>query len=253
MKTLSSFCLMMVVALSAAASTECDRLAFYDTGDLRLSFERDLISHAWKSQMLGSAATLYFQEDGSLIVVPEETSRVLSYLWDIGIQDGQALLQIVQPDGKLVFGAAPTCSGLCVSQGGKCVMMFTSEGSELSIEHQNFLRSQLIGTWTYAPHLSNKRKISSEFTLTLGGEGAFTIASGPDSYHSAQEGVWQLTPDGEYLILFTRMEGNAGIYFAAEYIAIRSVDFEDLVIDSAQMPRLLDQSKKKQPLFLSKS
>jgi len=253
MKTLSSLCLMLAVVLSLDAAPECERLSYYDTGDLRMSFQRDLVSHVWTSNVLGAAATLYFQEDGSLIVVPESTSRIESYLWDVAIQDGQAMLQIIQPDGKLIFGTAPTCSGLCISQAGKCVMMFAGEAEDLSVEHELFLETQLSGTWKYTSGRVNKRSMPLEFTLTLNADGTFTMASGPDSYHSLREGVWQVTPDGEYLILFTSMDGNSGPYYAAEYIPIRSVDFEDLVIGSGQIPKFLDQNNRKHALFLSKS
>jgi hypothetical protein len=67
------------------------------------------------------------------------------------------------------------------------------------------------------------------------------------------EGTWQLAPDGEYLVIFTKQYGKEQIKYIPESLAILSIDYEDLVLDSQRMPRILEKGSMKESLYLSKT
>jgi hypothetical protein len=253
MKTLFSVYLIVAITGAAIAEPACDRLTHYNSNDLQESFEHDLFSNVWSTTALGPEATLYFQEDGTMLAMPSANASVAQYSWNIEIYEGQAHLYLATSHGMKMFTLAPTCSGLCVSDGGKCMMMSVSTQKKISAERLKFIRSQISGTWKYEPSRKAARKGPAGFTLTLGKDGTFAISTGPDSYHSVLEGTWQLAPDGEYLVIFTKQYGKEQIKYIPESLAILSIDYEDLVLDSQRMPRILEKGSMKESLYLSKT
>jgi hypothetical protein len=253
MKTLFSFCLILAVIGTIGASPACERLAHYDAQNLQKSFMQDLVSNVWNTTVLGDEATLYFAPDGSLLAIPSLDSRVEEFHWSVEVHEGQGLLYIVKPTDLRVFSLAPTCSGLCVSEGGSCSMMTVDSDHSISEERYNFVRSQLFGTWKYAPSRKDARTGPDAFSLTLKNDGTFLLATGPDDYHSSMEGSWELAPDGTYLIISTRHDRGGQEFYVPESLTIQSIDYEDLVIDSETLPQILEKSTMKQPLYLSKS
>lgn len=251
MKALSTLCLSLIAA-ALLAGPRCERLSFYDTGSLMRNIDKDLTSHVWTTGMLGKASKMYFQEDGSALVLPDGTSDVEIYTWDLESCSGQVYLRIFSRAGDEAFLVSPTCSGLCVSAEGKCAELLLTTDDEVSMERAEFLRLQLTGTWAFDPDRAGKRRGAMPFSLNLQADGTFVLNMGPDHYHTMQDGIWQVAPDGAYLILFTRVVDQGGVRFVAETVSIRSMDFEDLVVEGQGLPRVLKSCGGKQPLYLTK-
>jgi hypothetical protein len=130
-------------------------------------------------------------------------------------------------------------------------MMIVTSG--VSVERYNFVRSQISGTWKYEPSRKDARNGPDAFSLTFNTDGTFSLAHGPDNYHSALEGSWELAPDGTYVIISTRHDRGGREYDIPESLAIQSIDYEDLVIESKSLPQILEKCTMKHPLYLSKS
>lgn len=251
MKTL--YAIIMIVGLSAnlSASPKCDRLELYDFSNLKYSFERDLLSSVWRSSLLGSSSTLYFQEDGLVIAVPVNQERVRTYLWSLKIEDDQTILSLLSPDMEKKYAIAPTCNGISASAGGKLSLLTVMEANVISESNREFMHTQLAGTWDYQARKS-KKSPASDFSLSLHLDGTFEISTGPDSFHTSNHGFWQLSPDAHYLILHTRVLSDTSEHFVAEYLDLKSVDFEDMVIGAQVLPRVLSAYRGKDLLYFGK-
>jgi hypothetical protein len=211
------------------------------------SFECDLRSNAWKTNLLGVASTLYFQEDGILIAIPEGLQDVQTFMWSLSTDVCRTLLSICDHQFSRSYIIAPTCSGISATANGKSASMIPEITECLSVQRLDFLRKQLTGVWNYQAS-KTKKGYPAQLNLSLADDGSFSIAAGPDQFHSIQQGMWQVSPDGQFLVLYSLIEGS----YEAEAINLRSVDFEDMVIDAESLPRSLEPYKSKRPLFLSK-
>lgn len=252
MKTYSSIVFALFLAVSVSAEPKCERLEFYDLGNLQASFEQDLTSNVWRSGILGTQSTLYFGPDGMILAIPDDGSRAENYTWSVIVEDDKALLHVYSHEGAQKYSLAPTCSGLSVNGRGKAMTMEVGNKKQISDATMRFMESRLAGTWEYLPEKGAGPKNARSFTLILNEDGTFKLAQWPDTYHSQKDGIWQLSPDGEYLILFTRMYLNGKERYVAESIQLFSLDFEDLVINGQKLPGSISENTNKQPLYLSK-
>ena len=252
MKTLASLVIALSLALSLSADPKCERLAFYDMANLKASFEKDLVSNIWRTNLLGSLSTLYFQDDGLVIVIPAALQKVQTYMWSVEVADGRALLAFFGPSTAKEFMIAPTCSGISATGQGKSTSLLVSAETQMSEAQQDFLRAQLLGFWHYRIEKSRKA-YPAQFSLSLLNDGTFRMKTGPDHYHSTYDGVWQMSTDGQYLILYTRVLIGQKEHYVPESISLKSVDFEDMVIDAKSLPRALEAYRGKDQLYLSKA
>ena len=254
MKTLTSISIILgFVALTAGSvHAKCERLELYDLSNLQASMEQDLMSNAWRSNLLGTPSNLYFQEDGLLVAIPEGSGKITTYIWSLHAIHGSARLSLMTPEMDMAFWIAPTCNGLSASSDEKSVQMFISSEEQFSDARHNFLKRQLSGIWHYRNDKSTKSH-KAGFSISLHDDGTFSLKTSPDKYHSTNEGVWQITADGQYLILSTYGFVGQKKQYISEAIAVRSVDFEDMVIDARTLPRALEAYEGRQPLYVSKA
>jgi hypothetical protein len=253
MKTFSSIFVVFFLSISLFAAQRCERLEFYDMDHLQTSFEQDLLSNIWRTNLLGNMSNLYFQDDGLVIAVPVGSEAVESYLWSlVTTVEGQTTLSLYNPTVEKTFVISPTCNGISATAHGRSTQILISSVERLSAMQLDFMRLQLTGTWYYDP-LSSEKTIAAGFSITLNANGTCMLQMGPDSYHSICEGVWRLSQDGRYLILYSEMYVGQEKKYIAESINLYSVDFEDMVIDAAMLPRALQQYQSKQMLYLIKA
>jgi len=252
MKTFTSILFVLSLSFSAFAGARCERLESYDMTNLRASFEQDLLTHVWRTSVLGDVSNLYFQDDGIVLVVSTGSEAVDSYLWSVTDDKGQNVLAFYSPAGNKEFSIAPTCNGISAAAHGKSTPLAISTDEMLSIKQLDFLRLQLAGTW-YAETSRSRGVNSVPFSIALNQDGTFTMTNGPDTYHARQEGIWQLSQDGQFLILHTPQYIGDEKKYVAESIRLRSVDFEDMVIDAEILPRELKQYSGKQLIYLTKA
>lgn len=252
MKTLSSILVILSLTVSLFAAPRCERLEFYDMDNLHASFENDLLSNVWQTNILGSMSNLYFEDDGLVTAVPVGTERVESYMWSLVTNQGTASLSLFSPTTEKEFIISPTCNGLSAMSHGKSTPMLISAEVRMTDTELEFVRAQLTGTWHYHAQESETTH-PAQSSMTLSNDGTFNLRTGPDSYHSVHEGVWQISQDGRYLILYTQMYIGQERKYVAESIRLKSFDFEDMVIDAQSLPRALQQYSGKQVLYLEKA
>lgn len=251
MKTLSTILFISSFALSISASPKCERLELYDFANLRESFEHDLMSGVWRTNLLGITSTLYFQADGMVISIPVNQERVETYLWSVNVEEDQAILSLLGPDTDRKFFIAPTCSGISAVAGGRATQMTALDVKLLTEAERGFIQIQLAGTWDCNIRKSHRAK-ASDFSISLHQDGSFAIQTNPDPFHSSHDGLWQLSPDGQYLILHLRVLIGSHAHFVTEYLNLKSVDFEDMVIGAEILPRVLNAHHGKDLLYLEK-
>jgi hypothetical protein len=252
MKSLTTTLILTSFVVSLFATSRCERLADYDMGNLHYSFTRDLLSHVWKTGMLGEMSSLYFQEDGLVLAKPVGTERVDSYLWSLAVNAGEASLTVFSPTEEKKFVISPTCNGISAALHGKSTPMLISDDVLIQEVELDFLSTQLTGTWQYRTERSGKTAPSG-FSMSLKSDGTFRLNTGPDIYHNVQDGVWQISPDGQYLILSTQMYVGENLKYVAETLRLKSVDFEDMVIDAEHLPRFLQEYSGKRLLYLARA
>lgn len=252
MKAFSLTFLTLTIITSLAASPRCARLDLYDIRDLRASIEKDLISNVWKSAILGAESTMYFKDDGLVITVATSGHLMHTYLWSVTLQDNLAVLTVSDPGSRAEFIVAPTCNGISAQREGKLHSLQLSEDVQITPEQHAFLRSQLPGRWHYRSNATRKA-YPAGFTISLIKDGSFKMMSAPDTYHSAVHGIWHLSPDGKFLILYTEVNTEDSRKFVPEVIRLKSVDFEDMVIGGENLPRALQPYDGQREIFLSKA
>ena len=202
--------------------------------------------------MLGTMSTLYFQEDGLVIVIPATLEKVETYLWSLIVDRGHALLSFFSPTHEKAFLIAPTCSGITALSNGRNISMNITSVPEITDFQQKFMQTQLTGTWHYEIDKSSNSN-AAPFSLSLNADGTFVLGTGPDKYHTEHEGIWLISPDGQYLILNTHVYSDQKENYVAEVISLKSVDFEDMVIEAQSLPRALEIYRGKDMLYLSKA
>ena len=252
MKTFTSIAILLSFATIVSASPKCERLAFYDMTNLQASFERDLVSNIWNTNLLGAASTVYFTSDGNVTVISPTWKKIETYTWSLCVENGRAMLSLKNDSERKDFVISPTCGGLSVSANGKSASMLVNEEVRVSDADVSFLEKQLTGIWNYRVDLT-KKGYPAQFALFLRKDGTFILKIGPDKFHSVQQGMWQVTADGRYLVLNTKQYIHGEPQFVAEAINLKSVDFEDMVINAKNLPRALGAYQGKQPLYLSKA
>lgn len=253
MKTLFNLVILSALTGSLLASPKCERLAIYDRGNVLSNMTYDLTSQVWKSDILGTSATLYFNSDGVLMALPDAPGgRITSYLWSVSSTCcSAAMLTIGDASAESYFILSPTCSGIATMDDiGRQSALVQAHG-QLTQVQLVFLRDQLQGTWHYSGAKSRKGHPSA-FALCLNADGSFQLKMAPDMFHTAQTGIWQLSPDGQYLLLYTQLYLGDRKRYVAEAINLRSADYEDMVIDARSLPRVLREHAGKQALYLSK-
>ncbi len=255
MKAITGIFCALFLSLALTAGGTCDRLALYDNGNLQLSYEQDLTTHVWRSGLLGSMSTLYFRDDGLVLVISDNASRAETYTWDVQVDDGRPMLRFFSRNGEKQYCVSPVCSGLSVSIDGKGRTMLFSEEDAINDSKVRMMQSMLTGTWKYQPAPREKNSMSPltlPFSLSLLTDGTFVLAMEPDTEHSTCQGVWQVSADGDYLVLYMQSYRNGKMEYIPETMPLRSFDFEDLVVAAGPLPRALSAWRGSQPLYLSK-
>lgn len=222
---------------------KCERLITYSGKYIADSIADDLESSLWSSDLLGDKATLFFFEQGvaESIQVSGDEPHIKVMSWNVHMCDGQAILTLSAPDGSSrSFLIDPTCDGFAVRDAfGRRPHYLNQEA--YGSGQQTLTRNQIIGTWRTED--SNARKMR-EMSWNFDKDGTFSIAVAPDMYHAVHQGVWDISNDGQYLILYFMHADNPESVYTAELIAIKSVDFEDMIIDGSTLPAIIGDTQK---------
>lgn len=219
---------------------KCDRLIFYDRGIVKESIEADLTDGTWTTDLLGNPGSMYFHADGSVETFRKDKNKktvVQIDTWEIQVYDGQTILKLTAPDGTTrALRINPTCDGFAAIDGFGGATDLYKQGNYNALLHQQTKR-QLIGNWSAVAQsdLNIHRAIQWHFNE----DGTFEFAVAPDLYHSAHHGIWDLSPNGEYIMLYFTNRDDPEAVFVTELLRVRSVDFEDLVLDAKLLPRPL--------------
>lgn len=232
---------------------KCDRLVSYDFGIVKESVEADLINGTWTTDLMGNPSSMYFHADGSVETFRKGKKKdfVQIATWDVRMVAGEVILNLTARDGAVrTLRINPTCEGFAAMDAfGAATDLYKVEDYNPYVHHQ--IKRQITGDWstTAQSDLNAARTIQWHFAA----DGTFELAVGPDLYHSAHQGVWDVAPTGDYIILyFTRRENPESVY-ATELLKLRSVDYEDLVLDASFMPRMLAEFANGKTLHFEKS
>lgn len=220
---------VLSIAVSSSAVAECTRQTEYPLKYITDSIKKDLISAAWTTDVLGVEADVFFHADGlaESIHTSGRTAEVQFLQWDVTMVDGGAILAISAPDGtSKSLLISPTCEGFVASDafGVKTHILMYARETSARLE---MTRSQMAGVWKSIRKSTGTRDVQ----WGLKCDGTFTLAVAPDMYHAAHQGVWDITSDGQYLLLYFTRDANPESVYATEIARIKSVDFEDLLLD----------------------
>jgi len=235
-----------------ATAIQCERLeefgAVYDVSRVA----DDLVSGSWDVRVSGAYGTMYFREDGSAdhINTYLDGKQIATCAWSVTIERGEVIANLTYPDGKSEkFALTPTCDGYAVRNiyGKNGTMWKITEQDERMLEQS---RLQITGHWESAG--SSKRDRQSAMVWEFDRNGKFRMAMAPDYTHSIMEGIWDLTPDGNNVMLFFTATGAPEAVYAREILKIHGLDFEDLVLAGDTFERLISKTSSASAMHFEK-
>ena len=163
----------------------------------------------------------------------------------------QAVVGVLFPDGReREFQLVPTCDGFAVVDSkGKIGTLnkLTSRNEETLLR----AKQQLVGEWSSIT-LKRKKNRARTMIWSFNEDGKFALAISPDFTHTILAGIWDLTPDGEHVLLFFTAYDKPETVYAREVLDIRGLDYEDLVIQGDTFVKFLDYKPKDTTLYFQK-
>ncbi|MDX1408426.1 MAG: hypothetical protein R3330_09845 [Saprospiraceae bacterium] len=257
MKRLAKNAMALLFCTAAFATgtlaEKCDRLVSYDLGIVKESVEADLINGTWTTDLNGNPSSMYFHADGSVETFRKDRKKDIVEVatWEVRMESGEMILTLTAPDGtSRSMRINPTCEGFAAMDAfGSAVDLYKVNDYNQYVHHQ--IKRQITGEWSAMAQsdLNVARNIHWDFAA----DGTFELAVGPDAYHSTHQGVWDVAPTGEYIILYFTNRDNPESVYAMELLKVRSVDFEDLVLDGKFMPRMLAEFANGKTMHFEKS
>ena len=245
--------LSLLVFSTIATANTCDRLMDYEYGFVKSSIESDLVDGLWSANFASEPGTMFFYEDGLVEVVNHKSSELPYglFYWDVQLSDKQPVLNISGLDGTIhKLRLYPTCDGFVVMDRCGSTSQLIKLQEEPTLQY-NQTKRQLSGTWSIIT--PGDYDIGREIVWTFNDDGTFTLAVAPDLYHASHRGVWDVTPSGEHIILYFAHQKSPETVYAAELLKVKSVDFEDLLLDGSTMPRMLDEFEANRTLHFEKN
>jgi hypothetical protein len=245
MKTfLFSAIVLASLAMTSSVLAECSR----STADYLKynpdSIAEDLIGSAWTTDVLGADAEVFFHQDGILEYIQTDTkSPKLEFMqWEVRIVDGTAVLSVSANNGSSrSLLIRPICEGFTASNAfgieTEILMQAKQRSGKLDLT-----RDKMTGVWKSSAKRSTGMR---DLKWDLKSDGTFTLAVAPDMYHATHQGVWDITSDGQYLLLYFTRDNNPENVYTREIVRIKSVDFEDLVLDVHDLPMIFDNGLSK--------
>ena len=244
--------LLLVISVIELHATRCDRLEWFDLSFSESTVKDDLTSGTWEVSVGHTFGKMYFFEDGraDLVNAYYDGDEVETFTWRVEMKSHAALLVVGFPDGKTRnFRLVPTCDGFAVTTdtGVRGGIEKIIEGSSARLDH---LRMKLKGEWTSVAR--NKRDRSRIIKWQFHENGEFRFAVSPDFTHSVLKGIWDITPDGEHVMLFFTLHENPETVYATELLDVRGLDFEDMILTGDTFSQFVDYRKKDMRVFFQK-
>ena len=230
--------IMSFAFISGTMGEKCERLEMYDLDIVCSNIEADLVSGIWKTDLMGLENTMYFQEDGLVEIIGTHFSgeEISIEAWNVQMMDSHTVLTLTSELGVIrSIKLYPTCDGFAVhaADGSNGIMTKNERNNRALIERA---RNQMEGVWEVMTERMLER--SSSLIWEFKSDGMFALNIGPDLYHNGYQGVWDITADGQHVILyFTRAQSPNEVY-AEEIIKIHDVDYEDLVLSGETLALL---------------
>ncbi len=230
--------IMSIAFISGAIGEKCERLEMYDLNISYTNIEADLVTGIWKVSLMGVESTLYFQEDGMVEIITADCTgeKITFEVWNVQMKDSHAVLTLTSETGVVrSMKLYPTCDGFALraSDGSTGIMTKNERKNRVHIDRA---RKQMEGVWEIIA--ASIPEQNSGLIWDFKHDGTFTLNIGPDLYHNGYQGIWDIAPDGEHVLLFfTRAEGPEEVY-AKELVKIHNVDYEDLVLSGEALAKL---------------
>jgi hypothetical protein len=230
--------IMSFAFLSGTIGEKCERLEMYDLYLTSTSIEADLVSGIWKTNLTGPESIMFFQEDGLVEIISTFSSgdKISIESWHVQMMDSHSVLTLTSELGVIrSIRIYPTCDGFAIraKDGASGIMTKNERKSRALIERA---RIQMEGVWDIISERMPERKSSLKWEFKH--DGTFALHVGPDLFHDGFQGIWDITPDGEHVVLYFARAENPQEVYAKELIRIHDVDYEDLVLSGETLAKL---------------
>lgn len=241
---LSLFSLPLLASQSTSTTTDCrlNTLAFTAEVTLVQQIKEDLLNGIWHQQT-AVPATLLFAESGvgSFITdCPKGGKEIGGLQWSVTTENGQVILTLTkQTEGIVRYDVKQTCDGLTLQD--------ISNGQFMTLAYQPVSKATkmlnvqrtLSGEWssTVYPNTviedleaeSQQQIMSAYFTYELSNDGTFVRTFGGHNLKTVSvSGIWQVSEDGNYIILHLP-DGKGGYY--NRVAEIKHLAMDELVLD----------------------
>lgn len=225
--------------------------------DVVSKVKADLISGKWMveqkllgtSQMQSSNTSLYFYDYGMADLVsmhPQNSIQLITYLWRVEKFGEEAFLVLTSKEGRSekLFKVEQTCKGINLTNavnGDKTSMVFQriKEAAEL-----NDIRYNLTGSWdcmTYPFDITTDTETCGTFekmdgaylAYQLNEDGTYTKNLGTTHMDVEENGFWEVSEDGKYIIFHAAKRGNAEEVFATYVAEVSHLNYGEMVLKQA--------------------
>ncbi len=253
MKLLFSLLTAIICVVSAvdAGALRCKRIQLIGPENLA----QDLKTHIWEISSDRGKSLAYFNADQTAVTIPagSRTGAARSMTWAVGGTDLIPMLILEDEEGWQSYIIAPTCDGLVALSGMEGVMRLNVH-REISVSQTAMLRDQMVGHWQTTPGNNNRKngRHGADVRMIFKADGTYALSAGPDHYHSVHQGRWDISADGEYLFLYKESGLPGGPKYILESVRIVALDYEDMVIDTKKLPRILGEYEGRNTMYLAR-
>ena len=240
---------LTVIAGFLPEDSSCARIAGFDMERLEISVQSDLMDGIWTSP--GEARVIEFEDNGiAEIIVEDENGHIgmRNAFWSTSVHGGLAYLYLDQGNASPdMYQLSLTCQGITLQN------LITGKRSDLlhqpkqNSTTRGLLERKIVGSWA---------SISYPFTIAEGihgcgvmdtmphayikwrfeEDGLFRMQVGSDFATSTEEGIWELSANGNYLILRFAENGDPNRIYKTAVLEVPELSFEDLSLKNTLVP-----------------
>jgi hypothetical protein len=245
--------LTFTVAGDSINEEGCTRLYELSGMNLEESVHYDLLHANWiMHEENGKSVWFSFHENGivdRMDVDGKEETGVEQLLWTTAFLENRAWLIIENPAGdKTYYRLNQTCEGIELLDLLDEKSVFLEYYRTLSEAEMVVTRLQVIGKWTSANPFQFDESLhtcpgevngSTEISWTFDEDGRFHTEVATDESINHANGVWELSTDGKYLLLYFLNSEDPEDVATVSVLCISQLTFEDFVSFYKDLPEEL--------------
>lgn len=240
-------CMAMVISLSAHTNNsnlnfaKCrDYVSDWEKGlSIVQLIEKDLTLGTWTNTVSnGNENTYLFTEEGLLQILVTDKKGFKSYestFWRVSVFDNQPFLVLSNNNREeKLMRVDQTCNGLTLTDMVASDVMLLDYQPIRASKKLNLTKAYMVGEWTNVTAIETnqpEKAFGAHINYQFEADGTFTYDIGNNDFEKSKKGTWQISKDGQFLLLHVAEGDNLETIEETQVIRIAQVDDHGLMLE----------------------